>query len=363
MDKFEKIKILSKYALFDMENTDIPSTFMECVRNVCTPKGKMKVLKILQTSYCDKNCLYCMFRRDREKTERVFISPEELADVFMKMYEKGIVKGLFLSSGVYRHPEFVSEKMIDTVIILRKKYGYRGYIHTKIMPGVSLQTVEEAVKWSDRVSVNLEAPNEKRLKAIAKGKSILNDMLLKIEKISQLLENYKRKDQITQIMVGTSDETDEELLKSAHYLYKKYKVKRVYYSAFFPVKDTPMENKPPAPKEREYRLYQADFLIKRYGFSPREFVFKEGFLPLDRDPKELWAEKNRDMFPVDVNRADFETLIRVPGIGPVTARKIIEYRRYRSIRDIEQLRKLGCNIKKAHKYIKLPQGYLFHQPM
>jgi len=230
--------------------------------------------------------------------------------------------------------------MIDTVIILRKKYGYKGYIHTKIMPGASLQTVEEAVKWSDRVSVNLEAPNEKRLKKIATGKSILKDMLLKIE-----------------------DETDEELLKSAHYLYKKYRVKRVYYSAFFPVKNTPMENKPPTPKEREYRLYQADFLIKRYGFSPNDLVFKNGFLPLNKDPKELWAERNQDLFPVDINTADFEMLIRVPGIGPVTARKIIEYRKYRSIVDFEQLRKLGCNVKKAYKYVKLSQGYLFHQPM
>ncbi len=357
MDTFEKFKLLTKYALFEKE--DIPAPFMECVRDVCTPKGKMKVLKILQTTYCDKNCLYCMFRRDREETERVFISPEELARVFMLLYERGMVKGLFISSGVYKHPEFVSEKMIDTVIILRKRYGYKGYIHTKIMPGVSLQTVEEAVKWSNRVSVNLEAPNEKRLKAIARGKSILNDMLEKIEKISKLLENHRGKDQITQIMVGTSDETDLELLKSAHYLYKKYRIKRVYYSAFFPVKGTPLENKPPAPKEREYRLYQADFLIKRYGFRPEDFEFKEGFLPLDKDPKELWAERNIHLFPVDINRADYEMLIRIPGIGPVSAKRILEFRKNKKITSIEELKSLGCNTKKAVKYIKLPQRSLF----
>ena len=357
MDTIEKLKVLTKYALFEKEK--VPQIYAECVREVCTPKGKMKVLKILQTTYCDKNCTYCMFRRDREETERVFISPEELAKVFMLLYNKGVVKGLFLSSGVYKNPEFISEKMIDTVIILRKKYGYRGYIHTKIMPGVSLQTVEEAVKWSNRVSVNLEAPNEKRLKRIAKGKSILNDMLNKIETISKLLENYKGKDQITQIMVGTSDETDEELLKSAYYLYKRYKIKRVYYSAFFPVKGTPLESKPPTPKKREYRLYQADFLIRRYGFKPSEFNFTEGFLPMDRDPKEIWAEKHRDLYPVDINRADYELLIRIPGIGPSTAKRIIEYRRYREIRSVEDLKKLKVNNKRSLKFIKFPQKSLF----
>lgn len=352
MDHQKKLKLLSKLASFECEREP---NLEGCIYDASTPRGKKPILKVMQSTYCDKNCDYCVFRRDREATPRIYISPEDLAKGFIELYQKGRVRGLFLSSGIFVHPELTMEKMIDTVSILRKKYGYRGYVHLKLMPGVSQQTLEEAVKLADRVSINIEAPNEDRLKSIAKGKSLRKDIIPRITEVSRILENFPKKDQITQVMVGVTGESDEELLRSSEYLYRKLRLKRVYYSAFFPVRGTPLEDRPPESKRREYRLYQADFLIRDYGFSWRELPFEGGMLP-DRDLKEVWAEKNIHLFPVELNTADYGLLIRVPGIGKKTAKEIIRRRKEGTLRSPADLKGLR-NLKKILRYVTLGGRY------
>ncbi|RLJ70309.1 putative DNA-binding helix-hairpin-helix protein [Hydrogenivirga caldilitoris] len=353
MEPQRKLRLLSKLAKFECEKEpDLEG----CIYKASTPMGKKPILKTMLSTYCDKNCDYCVFRRDRDNTPRLFINPEDMAKGFMELYRKGRVRGLFLSSGIFIHPEVTMEKLIDTASILRKRYGYKGYIHLKLMPGVSLQTLEEAVKLADRISMNIEAPNEDRLKRIAKGKSLRNEIIPKIAQVSRLLENYESKSHITQVMVGVSGETDEELLRSSEYLYRKLRLNRVYYSAFFPVKDTPLENRPPESKRREHRLYQADFLIRDYGFSWKELPFENGKLPEDRDPKEAWAERNIHLFPVELNRADYELLIKVPGIGIETAREIIRRRLKGALKTPEDLKGIR-NLKKILNYVTLMGRY------
>ena len=353
MDSEKKFRLLSRLAVFEC---DPSPDFRNRIYEACTPGGKTPLLKIMQATYCDKNCDYCIFRRDRDQTPRVFIKPEDLAKGFYDLYRKGEVRGLFLSSGIFIHPEITMEKMIDTVKILREKYDYRGYVHLKLMPGISLQTIEEAVRVADRVSFNIEAPSEDRLRRIARGKSLRKDMIPKMKTVSKILRNYKNKSQITQVMVGTSDETDLEILKGSHYLYRRLNLTRVYYSAFFPVPHTPMENRKPESRLREHRLYQADFLIRDYGFSWEELPFEKGNLPEDKDPKTAWALKNIHLFPVEINTADYETLIRVPGIGPKSAREIIRRRRVARITDPEDLKGIR-NVRKIADFVTFGGKY------
>ena len=354
MDQDKKLRLLARLAVFECDKYP---DFNNHIYHACTPKGKTPLLKIMQATYCDRNCDYCVFRRDRSQTPRLLIKPEDLARGFYDLYRKGKVGGLFLSSGIFIHPEITMEKMIDTVTILRKKYNYRGYVHLKLMPGVSLQTLEAAIQVADRVSINIEAPNEEKLKRIARSKSLRKDIVPKIARISKIIRNYKSKSQITQVMVGTSDETDKEILLGTQYFYRKLKLARVYYSAFFPVPHTPMENKKPESRLREHRLYQADFLIRDYGFTVGELVFSGGNLPLDRDPKTAWALKNINLFPVELNTADYDTLIRVPGIGPKTAKEIIKRRSEACIKDLSDLKGIR-GVQKFVEFVTLRGRYL-----
>lgn len=242
MDLQQKLRIMSRLANFERDGE---FNFESCIYEASTPKGKVPILKLMQTTMCDKNCIYCAFRRDREGVPRLFLQPEEIARGFMELYNRGRVKGLFLSSGIFGSAEFTMEKLIDTAKILRDKYGFKGYIHLKLMPGASTQSVEEAVKVANRVSINLETSKEERLKNIAKGKSILKDMLPKIELVDRLIRGQRGKSQITQMMVGVGDEKDEEIIKAVDFLNKRYRMSRVYFSAFFPIKNTPLEDKPP----------------------------------------------------------------------------------------------------------------------
>ena len=353
MNLWKRLDLLSKLARFEYEGS---LDLRGCIYEASTPEGRKPILKIMLSTYCEKNCDYCVFRRNRDSTPRLFIKPEELARGFIELYRKGEVQGLFLSSGIFIHPEITMEKLIETAEILRKKYSYKGYIHLKLMPRVSLQTLEEAIKLANRVSVNIEAPSEDRLWKIARGKSLKRDILPCITHVSKLLKNHKGKSQITQVIVGVSGETDEELLRSSEYLYRKLRLDRVYYSAFLPVKGTPLENRPPESKKRVRRLYQADLLIRDYGFSWRELPFKNGRLPEDKDPKEAWAERNTHLFPIEINRADYELLLRVPGIGKRTAKEIIRRRLKGALKTPEDLRGVR-NLKKILRYVTLMGRY------
>ncbi|MCS7170795.1 MAG: radical SAM protein [Aquificaceae bacterium] len=335
--------------------------FEDCIFHASTPRGKVPILKLMQTTMCDKNCVYCAFRRDRDETIRMALKPEEVARGFMELYRAGKVKGLFLSSGIFGNPDFTMEKMIDTAKILREKYGFKGYVHLKLMPGASLQSVEEAVKVADRVSINLETSKEERLRRIAKGKSILKDMLQKIEYVDRFIRERKGKSQITQMMVGVDEEKDEEIIKVVEFLNRRFKLSRVYFSAFFPVKGTPLESKNPENPWREHRLYQVDFLVREYGFGMDDFkkILRDGNLPLEKDPKIAWAEANPHLFPIEINTADYETLIRVPGIGKETAKEILRRRQEKRISSPSDLRGIR-NLTKILKFTLL-NGKSFYQ--
>jgi len=312
-----------------------------------SPKGG-KILKILFSSYCDNNCYYCIWRRDRN-VKRFVYNPEKLSKFIIEYSKKRPISGIFLTSGVFKNPNRTMENLIKVVEILKFKFGYKNYIHLKVLPNVEYSLMERAKEIADRVSLNLEAPCENYLKKLSPDKKF-KDGLFK-----QLLELAKIKGKAglsTQFVVGAYEEKDIDYLKIADLLYKKYNFKRVYYSGFQPIPNTPMENLKSTSKLREYRLYQADTLLRIYKFSLKEIPFdKNGNLPLDKDPKLSWALKNIHLFPIEINKAEPEELIRIPGIGIKTAQKIIKMRVKQKIKDPEILKKLGVNLKKAEKFI------------
>ncbi len=315
---------------------------------------KVNILKILLSNDCMHNCLYCANREGRDHPVTSF-SAEELSSLFWHLYQKGMVKGLFLSSAVDRSPSWTMNEMLKVAEILRYRLHFSGYLHLKILPDVSNDYLEEAVKLATRVSVNLEAPTPQSLHQIAPQKNFSG--------IWRKFEWFKsRKEKgisapagvTTQLVVGGGKETDREIIYTASQLYERFSLARVYYSAFQPVADTPLSYQPPVSTWREHRLYQADFLLRRYNFSFEELIFdEEGNFPLSLDPKALWAHNHPEFFPVEINSAPWEVLIRVPGIGTTSARRIINLRRKSAFRDPKALSRLGVRTDKALPFILL----------
>ena len=331
---------------------------MPGVSQVTSCGRKMPVLKILQTSHCTYNCKYCAFRKDSDSCHRETLEPFELAHITNEMTNTRIIEGLFLSSGIGKNARTTMTNMVDTVRILREKYMYLGYIHLKILPGTSVDLIEAAGQYADRLSINMEAPSETALKAIAPNKNIKETIL----KQMQWIETLRRKrliprkvGQTTQFVVGGSDdptENDLALLTVAGYLYDQLDFRRIFYSPFNPVPGTPLEGRSPENPKRSFRLYQADFLLSKYNFKPDDFTFDEtGRLPLDRDPKEAWAESHPEIFPLDIMRAEPDQIMRVPGIGPLTAKRILQGRVDGSLRSVEDFRKMARMQKKSFEYV------------
>jgi len=280
--------------------------------------------------------------------------PAELAELFSTLWQKGLVQGFFLSSGVQRNPDSTMARMIRTVEIVRKKYGFPGYVHLKILPGTSFEAVERAMRVSTRVSVNLEAPSPDRLARIAPGKDFHADLVRRMGWVRSILEQRSTRcvDHTTQFVVGAADETDSEILSVTERLYAKMKLKRAYYSAFQPVEEEVQEGRRPTSTLREHRLYQADFLMRRYGFAFDELSFdKGGNLSVEEDPKRVWASNHPERFPVEINRASREELMRVPGIGPQSARRIVTRRVKDKYSSPEELRGAGAVVGWAAPYI------------
>lgn len=355
----EKLKILGKGAKFDVSGFPriFPPKKFQRFGFIYPAVGKgrcIRLFKVLQTNRCEGNCFYCSNRRDRSFREIEF-SPEELASLFMRYFRSRMVEGFFLSSSIKGSPTLSEEKMLKTVEILRRKYGYKGYIHFKVLPGVEEDLLREAIKWVDRLSINLEAPGPKWLKKLSPTKDFFSQLWKGLTLISQLnRENPLQAGITTQFVVGVAEERDKDLLSLTYKLYKELGLWRVYYSAFMPIKDTPLENKPPCSPLREYRLYQADFLLRGYGFTPAELPFRaNGNLPLERDPKMEWALLHPERFPVEINRADFEELIRVPGIGKISAQRILKRRREKKLIHLEDLKGTGARISRARNFITL----------
>jgi predicted DNA-binding helix-hairpin-helix protein len=332
------------------------------VHHAKMPGGKtIPLLKTMLTSACERNCYYCPFRAGRDG-RRVTFKPEEMAQSFMDLYRAGVVEGLFLSSGIIKGSVNTQDKLNITAEILREKHNFRGYMHLKVMPGAEKDQLRQAMRYANRLSVNLEAPNDKRLALLAPKKVFLEELVRPLQMIEEIRQtepghlgwNGRWPSTTTQFEVGAVGETDLELLSTSEYLYKQVRIARAYFSSFRPVVDTPLEHLPPSNRLREHRLYQTSFLFRDYGFDLEDLPFtQEGNLPLEIDPKLAWAQSHLQDNPVELNRAERQELLRVPGIGPWGADSILSARRIGTLRDIDDLRHIGVQTKRLKPFVLL----------
>ena len=378
MDLLEKLTVLTDAAKYDAACTssgvrrgfqpgkigNTTSSIAGCCHSFSADGRCITLLKVLMTNSCVYDCRYCVNRRSND-TRRAAFTPKELAELTIQFYRRNYIEGLFLSSGVLRSPDYTTEQMIEALRILREDYGFNGYIHAKAIPGTSPELVYRLGLLVDRLSVNIELPSEQGLRSLAPDKSrsaILRPMGLIRDQARQSkseLTKYKHAPafapagQSTQLIVGATQDTDRHILHLTESLYAKYRLKRVFYSAYVPIVESSLlpslDTKPPL--LREHRLYQADWLLRFYGFRAEELLDEQhpDFNPRI-DPKCFWAICHPEQFPVEIMRAEYETLLRVPGIGPVSARRIISARRVSHLR-YEDLSRLGVVLNRAQFFI------------
>ena len=356
----QKLSLLGENAQFDLScacSADPPrrrGPQDRWIYPAVLPDGKrVHTLKVLLDNSCQNDCAYCAQRAGRD-TPRDRFAPEELARLFDQMHRASMVRALFLSSGLGGNTVRTMDRMIATVEIIRRRYAFRGFVHLKILPGAEFAQVERASQIAQRISINLEAPGEKRLAALSGSKNFQSDILERMWWIAKLVRErrFLAKGHTTQFVVGASKESDREIARAAARLYRDYHLTRAYYSKFNPVAQTPLECHPPAPFMREHRLYQVDFLLRKYDFLFEDIPFEDdGNLSLQMDPKTAWACRNPERFPVEVNRADREELLRVPGLGPLTVQRILETRAQQKIRSLSDLKKLNPRAGAAAEYL------------
>jgi putative DNA modification/repair radical SAM protein len=340
----------------------------------------VNLLKLLYSNVCRFDCAYCVNRASAD-TKRASFTIDELVDLTCEFYRRNYIEGLFLSSGIFSDPDIVMERLIATAKKLRVEAGYGGYIHLKIIPGTGEKLIREAGLWADRLSANIELPTHKSLQTLApqkSGKTIFQAM----EDVLQVSAQYKEDKgrlkttpvfapagQSTQLIVGATADDDRQIIALASSLYRKFSLRRVYYSAFIPVgaagqggiPDSRLPDIPGPPLIREHRLYQADWLLRFYHFTAPEILDDTTpYLDTHLDPKTAWAIKHLEWFPIEITSADYEELLRVPGIGATSSRRIIEIRRFRSL-SFEGLRRLGVVLKRARYFITL-SGTFLDQP-
>ena len=324
--------------------------------------GKSVLLKTLISNVCTNDCKYCPLR-EQEDIRRCSLSVEETAKVFMDYYNRRKVFGLFLSSGVIGSPDATMDRLNGVARLLRSRYGFKGYIHLKVIPGASDAAVEQAVSLASAVSLNIETPGARNLAKLSNKKRYIEDIINPIKLISRLTargSRYQRVKQTTQFIVGAADESDTEIVKYMFGLYERLRMHRVYFSAYQkhlgaePVDAETKPNEKPADMfVREHRLYQVDFLLRKYGFKESDIIFeKNDNLSLTTDPKEAWAVGHREAFPINVNRASKWDLLKVPGLGPITVNRILERRRQRRLESIEDIGKVGALLRKAAEYVR-----------
>ena len=364
MDLMQKVETLGEAAQYDLCGATVSTDhrrrdrFDRSVYPASLPNGKrIRVLKVLQTNICEKRCGYCGIRASRD-VPRASFEPEELARAFDRIHRAGIVDGLFLSSGVCHGADRAQDRMIATVELIRQRYDFTGYVHLKILPGASEAHIERAVQLAQRVSVNLEAPNPERLAVIAPHKDYFRELSEPMHFARRLIDESGGRlapaGQSTQFVVGAAGEPDREILSTSARLYGELGLARAYYLAFNPVPGTPLDGLPPTPKWREHRLYQADWLLRFYGFTYDDLVFDpQGNLLREIDPKLMHARSHPERFPVEVNRASRQALLHVPGLGPRSVARILRWRRQGTLRDLEHLKKAGAVAERAAPYVLL----------
>jgi putative DNA modification/repair radical SAM protein len=366
-----KLRILADAAKYDVSCAssgapkrkagagELGSTTASGICHAYTPDGRcVSLLKILLTNYCLFDCAYCINRRS-SNVPRAKFSVQEVVDLTLAFYKRNYIEGLFLSSGITRSPDRTMEELIEVAKKLRQEHGFRGYIHLKAIPEASPWLIEQAGLYADRLSINLELPSDASLKSFAPEKdgfSIANAMGRMHERIAEAREdrrNYAPAGQSTQVIVGADAATDADVLRKSANLYGGFKLKRVYYSAFSPIPDASriLPAKPP-PLQRENRLYQADWLLRYYGFEVEEIAdsTEAGMLDLTIDPKLAWALKHRQLFPVDVNAAEREMLLRVPGLGVKAVDRIVSARRHTRLR-LDDLARLTGSVKRIRAFV------------
>ena len=324
-----------------------------------TPDGRcVSLLKILLTNYCLYDCAYCINRRS-SNVPRARFAVQEVVDLTIAFYKRNYIEGLFLSSGIVRDADHTMEQLLRVAKTLRREHGFEGYIHLKTIPEASPWLIEQAGLWADRLSINLELPTEASLRRLAPEKdagSIGRAMGRMRERIDEARAEGRRfspAGQSTQLVVGADEASDETVLRKSAALYRDYDLKRIYYSGFSPIPDASRALPATAPPlRREHRLYQADWLMRNYAFAIDEVAAATdgGMLPLDIDPKLAWALKHRDRFPVDVNTAEREMLLRVPGLGSRAVERIVAARRHCRLR-LDDVARVTASLKRARPFL------------
>ena len=392
MDVLEKLTILTDAAKYDAACTssggsrsfqkghigNTSSSVAGCCHSFSADGRCVTLLKVLMTNRCVYDCKYCVNRRSND-TRRAIFTPEELADLTISFYRRNYIEGLFLSSGVYRSPDYTTELMIKALRLLRETYRFNGYIHAKAIPGTAPELVEQLGLLADRLSVNIELPSEQGLKTLAPDKTKgailapMRQIQTRNRQNKEELVKYRHAPkfapagQSTQLIVGATPDTDFHILRLTQGLYDRYQLKRVFYSAYVPVVEhalLPAKDVKP-PLLREHRLYQADWLLRFYGFRAEELLDEthQDFDPRV-DPKCSWALAHPGFFPVEVNTADYETLLRIPGVGVTSAKRILVARRAGPLH-IENLQRMGVVMKRAQYFLtasgRMAEGLRFNQ--
>jgi predicted DNA-binding helix-hairpin-helix protein len=326
-------------------------------------RGTTSLMRVMQTNACSLSCGYCPTFCGG-KVRRTALAPEEVARTFMDAHRAGLAQGLFLTSGVPGRAVRATDRMLATLSLLRERERFGGYVHVKLLPGAEPAQVEEAARLASRISVNLEGPGDSYVRQLAREKDFSGDLLPKLEHAGRLFRDARHAraageprragSATTQFVVGAAGERDREILDVVARLEREELLHHAHFSAFQPVIGTPLEGLAPTPARRELRLYQAEHLLREYGFRYDELAFEsDGNLSLDRDPKTAWALAHPELFPLEVTRAPRELLVRVPGIGPVAARRLAAARRHAALRFAGDLRGAGVDVARAGWFLTL----------
>ncbi|TDQ09306.1 putative DNA modification/repair radical SAM protein [Pedobacter metabolipauper] len=373
----EKLNILADAAKYDVscsssggtrknDNKGLGNSHASGICHTYTEDGRcVSLLKILLTNHCIFDCAYCVSRKSND-IERAAFTVEEVVSLTMNFYRRNYIEGLFLSSGIFKNADFTMERLVRVVKKLRLEERFNGYIHLKTIPGASDELIREAGMYADRMSINLEMPTEAGLKLLAPEKShqdvikplsFVQNQIIQFKEEKKLIKSVPKfvpAGQSTQMVIGATPETDKDIMQTADAFYRNFSLKRVYYSGYIPISN---DNRLPVlgsqpPLIRENRLYQTDWLMRFYGFHVNELLNDANpHLDIDIDPKLSWALRNLHHFPVDINIVSYQMILRIPGIGVGSAKKIVQARKFGKLR-IDQLKKIGVAYNRARHFIK-----------